>query len=385
MAGKGVGGAMAQHLARFDARHRQRVADCAALSQRLAQLAFSHPLLLFALATGYGPLTSRREAVRRAVDGRSLADVCAAVGLPLCLKRIAPEACRAPLTPVRWSAAANRELAPLIPRSARAAAAWLSGISFAHAACDERFALWVARQDDLFSHGTLRPQLLQPLAVFAWFSQAPQRSEILGSNQPWSAELGLKRAVRRTAVWLVYLRLVGWLGHDGLADSWLPAGEACGYRFEPLLTAQALLDEGRAMDNCAVRYAGRLARDESRLFSMRRHGRRIATVEIRRSPNLARLVIAQMRGSGNSPCRLDAKQAAQHWLGRHAEHAAGTTASRAPAPGLDLVQQSLASYQAAAGASRLAPRLNVTMLESALVDLAALVGFGDELRGGGML
>src|SRR5262245_19090549 len=88
-----------------------------AISQRVADLASTFPLLFSMLPWKCGPLTRRQEVIRLAELGNSLADVAEAYGLPLCLRRIPTEACRSPPLWIAWSTPVGQLLADHIPKS----------------------------------------------------------------------------------------------------------------------------------------------------------------------------------------------------------------------------------------------------------------------------
>ena len=69
------------------------------------------------------------------------------------------------------------------------------------------------------------------------------------------------------------------------------------------------------MQNCADQYADRLARDKCRLFSVRRRGQRVATLEI--GPHMREagfLTVTQLKARQNMPAAHDIWQAAHAWL-----------------------------------------------------------------------
>jgi len=128
--------------------------------------------------------------------------------------------------------------------------------------------------------------------------------------------MALDTAVCAAKSWLNRMRLVLQLGRGMLNDPWLVPGEARGFTFVPLLDHAAILAEAHAMQNCADQYADRLARDKCRLFSIRRRGARVASLEIGphpREPGV--LAIAQLKARHNLPASAEAWQAAHTWMG----------------------------------------------------------------------
>jgi PcfJ-like protein len=103
---------------------------------------------------------------------------------------------------------------------------------------------------------------------------------------------------------------------DGvLTDPWLQQGEAMGLTFSPLIECNEILAEAHAMQNCADQYADRLARDKCRLFSVRRRGQRVATLEIgSHVRETGMLTVTQLKARQNMPAAIEVWQAAHSWL-----------------------------------------------------------------------
>lgn len=310
-----------EQVRRFPEGVRERLTTCIALSEHVAQLAHTHPLLLFALADAYGPLPARREVVRRAVAGRPLADVAAPLDLPTCLRRLPPEACSSQLPYFRWSAAANRSLAPLVPRDAAAAKTWLRHITFAAHAGNEAFAIWVAKQRCLYETANVRPSALRPLALHSWHClDRKGDADPLLTEPGWAPSLGLFTAIDRARSWLRRLKLLLELGPTGITDSWVPEGKACGFVFQPLLTPQDLIAEAHVMQNCVDTYGADMARNACRLFRVARKGRSVATLELRHDLSERTLTVTQLKAHANRECPLAVWHAAWSWLKPHVEH-----------------------------------------------------------------
>lgn len=316
---------IASQLVRYPQAFRSRLTSCAGLSERIAQLSVSHPVLFFALATGYGPAFARRQAVRLAIEGRPLREVAAAVHLPLCFKRIAPESCCKKLPYVQWDADAGRRLGAHIPKDANGGARWLLAVSYCASACHQRFAVWAAQQSRLFEQPWVGEMALLPLAMYAWHSSSELTPEALRPDQRWTPRLNLRSAATAAAAWVRQLRLNAELGPAGVSDPWVRPAACFGHEFVALTTPRALLDEACAMRNCVDIYGSAIASGTCRLFSMRRGGRRLATIEVRPDKTGTRYVIAQMNGWGNSSCTLETCRAANLWL-----ESEGTTAPQQP-------------------------------------------------------
>ncbi len=322
-----VAGPLAAQIARFDERHWSKLQALACMSPRLGQLAKTHPFMFFALGVKYGALEDRELARKLAMAGRPLGEVCAAMGIPLSFRNLPPEACDRVPVPVRWSTAANRQLASLIPDDPVLAGDWLTGICLANAACDEKFALWLARNQQLFGDLRLGRNSLVALAVFAWYSQAEQVPAVKGFDTRWSAKLGVKKAFMRARTWGQYLGLVIEMGPEGLHDPWIADNEVDGYRFVPLTTPEDVLEEALAMRNCLISYGDSLARNHCRMFSVRRGKARVANLEVRYFRKREALEIVQIKGVQNTACPPQARAVAQRWINKHNAHVPGRAVS----------------------------------------------------------
>jgi hypothetical protein len=267
------------------------------------------------MASRRGPATRRRRALDLVERGAALKDVAQALDLPLWLRRLPPEAFAGSIGPLPATEMFARRIVNYLPVSAAESAFWLRSVIFAAQACDEYFALWLAAQP-VFSEAGEPERLFGLLAAYAWYSSADlSRAQGL-IGVPWRPEMAFDTAVCATKSWLNRLRLVLQLRNGAIADAWLETGEARGLTFVPLVDQREILAEAHAMQNCADQYADRLARDRCRLFSIRRRGVRVATLEIGPHPREAGvLAISQLKARHNMPAATEVWQAAHAWLG----------------------------------------------------------------------
>ena len=303
---------------RFDPSARRELRRLIRTSPRFAELAEVFPGAAYALAIRQADPTSRRQAARLVRDGAKLKTVAEALGLPLWLRRLPPSAFRGPIEPLPNGEAFSRRVATRLPAERMDAAFWLSTIAFASKACNEDFALWIAEQS--ICPDEARPdRLFAVLAAYAWFSGAtftPAHNLIV---VPWRPEIAFDTALCAAKSWLNRLRLVMQLEPGTIADTWLRPGEIMGFTFTPLVDQVEILEEAQAMQNCADQYADRLAREKCRLFSIRRAGSRVATLEIGPHPReTGVLAITQLKARHNMPASIEVWQAAHAWLASQA-------------------------------------------------------------------
>ena len=300
-------------LNRFNQALQPQLARFAARSPRIAQLAQTHPYLFVALACQTGPQEFRRIAIQRTVDGEPLSRVCDAVQMPLSLRRLPPESCIETPSPALWARAADKTLAANIPAKPALARQWLRTITLAHHLCDERFALWVARQPEVLDTDKVPEVGLVALAVYAWHVQHGELPPTVTAALRWTPRLSLKTAIRRARHWRAYCALERLLTVAGVAP-WIEHSVCNGYEFMPLNTAERLFEEGVAMKNCVMSYGEAIAKDDCRLFGIRRSGAYAATLEIRHIKPRNYLAITQIKGWANGKCPDDAAIAARDWI-----------------------------------------------------------------------
>lgn len=309
---------LAAQLARFQGHSAGHLAAAAAISPRIAQLTSSFPLLFAALVTGHGPEDNRAQATGLTIAGAPLSHVAAAMGLPLCLRHLPPEACPLSFSHVMWSTAASRLLASLIPTDPPIARAWLAGTSYAARYGDETIAIWVARQHRLFGgEKTLPlPHLLLPIVLYAWHSR--HRPGLLLGWVPWMPSLELPEAFFRTVGWLKMIKPHVDLDPWGVDDPWLPEGRWGEYHFTPIASPIALRLEAIAMESCLIEYSEGIARNFCRLFSVEQAGRTVATMEVRPSETTALPTVFQIKGVKNADCPAEIQHAAEQFVKQHA-------------------------------------------------------------------
>jgi len=303
-------------LSRYPQASLDRLAACAALSERIGQLAITHPLLFYALATGYGPAAARHEAVRLAELGRPLREVCAAVSLPYAFRRVPAEAVAEPLVPAVFSERTAELVVQRVmrhdQREQRSNA--LRSAFYGTRVCDAAFGAWLAdpRQARWLPW---RLSELRALAVYVWCSRRPGLVPDAINLRPWSARMGWESTVRAARRWIALLQFHLCFTECPIVDAWGTRRELGGFEIVPLVTFEELIDEVTAMRNCLDTYARRLATGRCRLFGVRRRGAHVGTFEVQRWPSGERRM-AQFRGPGNSKPPFEAVRATLGWVGR---------------------------------------------------------------------
>ena len=299
---------------RFAAPVRREIRRLIRSSPRVGDLCETFPGLLYALALRHGPASARLSALSAIESGAPLKSVARILGIPMWLRKLPPEAFGILSADLPQSPAFSRQIAHRLPRDPKESKAWLKAVQFAAGACGDDFAVWLAGQP-IYETDFDPHRSLSVLAAYAWFSGKPQTRAAKLIVVPWRSEISLDTAMCAAKSWFNRVRLVLQMPEGAVTDPWLRPGIALGYTFEPLISSHAILDEAQAMHNCADQYAERLVREKCRLFSVRRNGLRIATLEI--GPHGREggvLAINQLKARHNMAVSGDVWQAAYSWM-----------------------------------------------------------------------
>jgi hypothetical protein len=304
-----------RRLARFQPLVQPRARVLAERHPRLADLALSFPALLFALAiprAGFDPA----RAIARVIDGAPLREVAELARVPTWLRPVEPAAFEKPLPELPDGDIFRRQVANYLPRHAKPFDRWVRAVAEAHEVADQAVALWIARE--LHRAGReLSLQTLRGLSLWAWYARhAPSQAEFAPAKR-WGPAMQYKAAATAAADWFRDLDLYLFLGTDAVADAWLTPATVDGYEFVPLRTAKEIADEAAAMRHCVNDYGEFIRQDESRVWSVRRDGTRIATLEVAARGSGPLLGLEQLNGVENAPVATELWLAAQRWLNSH--------------------------------------------------------------------
>ena len=301
----------------FAAEHRDDIAELAAVSPRFADLAISFPGLLFSLATGYGTAEARRQCSELILKGRGLREAADALGLPFWLRKLSPEAFIAPIPRLPSTPEFVKHIANHIPERKNRHKDWLDKIGRAAHLGDDAFVAWLASRRDLLLLIDGENDI-GPLALYAYYSTRPRTVAGRLVERAWDADLQLQSALWGCEMFLTRLAIEVLL-LEPVRDTWAEGGTTGGFEFVPIATAADLVAEAQEMRNCVRRYVFKIALGECRLFSVRRDGQRIATLELVPSKRRGLPLVHQMRGRGNGPVSRAAREAAQRWRSDHSK------------------------------------------------------------------
>jgi hypothetical protein len=308
------GEGLARRIARYRPAYRPAVALVANRHSRLADLAWSFPALLLALAVpraGY----DRARVCADVVAGAPLRALAAATQVPLWLRRLEPEALGAPVRPLPMSPVAGRQIMNHVPKSPKVVGSWLDAIAEAADIADDGIAVWIAREWRRRDKHTRRDKL-KLLCLWAWYSHHVADDPCRVKRQ-WTADIGFATAADAADVWRQNVSLFVEMGDGKLSDSWLRACEIGGFSFVPLDRFAAVRDEARAMRHCVRTYGSYLAENSCRLWSIRRNGVRVATIELglRAESPFPHVAEIKLRDNRRAPDGL--WHLARAWLNSH--------------------------------------------------------------------
>jgi len=282
---------------------------------RLADLALSFPALLFALAVPRRGCDAE-PALACVIGGRPLAEAAAAAGVPMWLRKLPPEAFDRPIDPLPDGELFRRQIANHLPRSPKLMPTWLQLVSQMAVLAHEPAAVWIAREF-VRAPRAVNLDRMHLLGLWVWFSGQRATFGHGLTKRPWTPDMKLDAAVAAACVWRSMIALHLNLGQQPIRDMWLNPGRVGDYEFRPLHGVSDINDEAAAMRNCVRTYGDDIAHNRSRLWSVRRGGERVATLEIAVRYRDPLLNIVQLKGPGNAAVPRELWWIARRWLQMH--------------------------------------------------------------------
>lgn len=302
-------------LKRFGAGLRARVAELVAEHIYFEDLLWSFPAVLHALALAREDDT-RAEAARAFVRNRAaLRMIAGALQIPFWLRSLQVEAFAGPLPDLPDTKSFEFRAANHIPKNGKDGRRRLALVSAAYQACDENFALWVARHPNNFDEEQ-GAETAAILGLFAWHSARPLLEASQTIARPWKAEMSVQEVRASAERWIdaLHVPLYGHVRDVRLAAA-NPERAVNGIEFVRLRTPDELLDEGQAMNHCVASYVGSMAKGCSLIYSLREKEQRVATLEVRfPRAKFGRPLSEQLRGPNNAEPPHHVWTAMHAWL-----------------------------------------------------------------------
>lgn len=302
-------------LARFPRRLRKRVRMAAFEHGYLADLAFTFPMALFAIAANSRGRDVTERARALVLDGARLRAVSHELDLALWLRKLPPEALIEHVPRVPGDIGFTRHVVNFMPKDPKRMGVWLYLIEVAIQSHSEAFALWIgAALNGRATPST--PDGVGLLAAYAWHSARPSSEAGQWIKTPWRADMGLSDAVSAADSWLSRLQFASQKPAP-LVAALPPRDNSVGqYHFHRLAWGSDIIREAEKMKNCLETYASDL-NDGSQVWSIRSGEQSVADLEIsfedggRGMPHLV-----QLYAPNNDPAPDAVWRAAYRWLGR---------------------------------------------------------------------
>ena len=281
---------------------------------RLADLAFSFPALLVALAVPRAGFNCE-SAIDLVFRGVPLCELAKAADVPLWTRKLPPESFTGPVPKLPDTNDFRRRIMNHLPVTPKVAPRWLEVVGNAVAWADDPFAVWIAQHvtepQKRHQRGNLRL-----LSLWAWFSGRPDTLAYRFIQKPWVPSMQPAAALIAAGAWQTTVEFYLEIGEETVADLWTQPGTVDGYEFVPLRSFADVCEEGHTMRNCVQTYGYRLAHNHSRLWSIRKDGKRVATLEI----GVARdslLGVYEIQAAGNKGVPIEVAWAVRQWLQMH--------------------------------------------------------------------
>jgi len=307
-------GMLERQLRRYHPGFQGAVRALAMQHSRIADLAASFPGLLFALAVPRPGLDPAR-ALSRVVDGHALADVAAAADVPMWLRKLPPEMFACPIMRLPDGELFRRQIANHLPRLAKLAPTWLQIVAAVAELAHEPAAVWIARE--FLREPRTVPNRLRLVSLWAWFSGQPETFGYALIGKPWTPDMRFEPALAAARDWQTNIELHVRLGGEPIADMWLEPARVAGYDFLPLNSIAAIAEEALAMKNCLRTYGYNLSVNRSRLWSVRRDGERVATLDVGLCHGDPLPSIVELKGVANAEAPRELWWAVRQWLHMH--------------------------------------------------------------------
>jgi hypothetical protein len=227
-------------IRRFPRNYQRRLRKLVKGSKQPKDLVYSFPAAIFVLAAGNRSPDVRARGLAVVKEGKPLAEVAAALELPLWTRQVPPEALGASFGVLPDNADFSRRVFNLIPQAEEAGPGWLEAVSFCAKACGEEMALWIAGQR-LRKQDAAGDVPLLPLAAFIWFSQHRDEAAHRMIGKPWQKTMSFRKVVEEARVWIERIILDYCFEDDGAGGGWFKVRKSVsGPSFPPIVRARMM-------------------------------------------------------------------------------------------------------------------------------------------------
>jgi hypothetical protein len=321
---------------RFRFRERYEIYRAAAGSHRALQLTNVFPTLglaIFGLPFSRANVGLIPEAKRLVEGGARLRNIAELTGIPMAFRKVKPGAAHLALA-VAEAFEDTRLIDAHLPESLMEMKLWLQSINVA-ASVGPDFVQWTARHAT--EVGGPPDEVIGVLGDIADWVRACYRTSvpphirraILGEHQflraqlhgaegeqfvhrQFNADMSLVTVTKLSAEWheAVAANMTG--PASQFPEPWCSGGVSGGFDIVPITSTADLYREGKLMHHCAGTYVGRIRSGECYVFSVRKDGASVATLEL--VQHEARAAIGQLRGPCNAKASKEVQRAVDSWL-----------------------------------------------------------------------
>jgi hypothetical protein len=316
---------------RFRFHQRYEIYRATAASHRALQFTNVFPALglaIFGLGSSRAKVNLVPEAKRLVEAGAPLRKIAELMSVPMAFRSVKPGAAHLALDVVD-AFEDPRFIDAHMPESLKEMKVWLRSIYLAHSVGPD-FVQWTSRHATEL--GGSRDEVISILGDIADWVRACYRASvpphirkaILGDqrslsaqgeqfvHRQFNADMSLATITKLSADW-----------HDAVAgnmtgpryefpEPWCPGGVSGGFDIVPITSSSDLYRDGKLLHHCAGTYAERVHSGQCYIFSVRKDGALLATLELVRSK--AGVGIGQLRGACNAKAPKEVLRAVNSWL-----------------------------------------------------------------------
>lgn len=306
---------------KFPFKYRKGIYNAAATSERSLQLANTFPFLASVIYNPnhfkhiYNPnhfkhTDNRSELTEMVQAGEKLKNISNKANIPFVLRMIAPLATSQINENIIEIADQRPELFyNHLPKSPIHQIRWLHGLRYA-VYYDPDFLGWIAKNINV----TIKYQefLNTIISISDW-----ARNE-----HNFKINCSLQTAIERSELWHRELEFKKYEKLNApFPEPWIAQEILNGVEFIPLLSGQELFEEGKAMHHCVGTYASFVTNGKSYIYSVRKNGKRVATLELKRAQDPytrdTKYEIGQIRAECNENPDKSIKNISLKWITKH--------------------------------------------------------------------
>lgn len=302
----------------YPAEFRDALAALIERNKALADLKRSFPALLIKITTLPDTAPERQAAVEQICDGASAYEVAGQMALARWTARLHPNS----LVPSRVHALPddprlNSQIGNYVPADPAIQGAWLDAVIAGCESGGRVFTLWLARCMD---SGMPFPaaRSIQFVAFYHRASLMPETRLARIMQTRWHPDQSFEDAFVSAQQWLLWVIVHALFGATGQSKTWRTDGEAYGYRFRALRTAEDFKSAAEASNNCLYRYTETLLTEGGpRVFNIEHvaSNQLVGHVEIGFDAVSGMFVRPmQIRGDSNQPLDEHLHRAIYQWL-----------------------------------------------------------------------